>query len=66
MSKLCTCSFKKQLCKLTTFLLFSRDRDESGLGNVVSNATLSKTIFPSIRIGWIECTEAMVKRLTDR
>lgn len=32
------------------------------LGNVVSNGTLSKIIFPSIRLGWIEAKEEMVNQ----
>uniref|UniRef100_A0A7M5UZD8 Aminotransferase class I/classII large domain-containing protein n=2 Tax=Clytia hemisphaerica TaxID=252671 RepID=A0A7M5UZD8_9CNID len=39
------------------------DRDESGYGNVISNATISKIAFPSIRIGWLEATTTLVKQL---
>lgn len=37
----------------------------NGIGNVVSNGSFSKILFPSIRMGWLQCSPWLVQKMIN-
>ena len=48
------------------FIYFYRKGSPYKYGHVVSNGSFSKVLFPSLRLGWLECSHWIASQLEDR